>query len=287
MKQPITGRQRNVTAPEVLVKSTIITRARSPVGTFIALTLIAALLIFAGVYLITDGGILTRLREKTGANQAYFTTIQDSLKKYPRPHLITVYAFAIVAGAAAVGVLGSFIRTNQFRFTTGRVAGAVEGGENGMIEKRGLWMYLPLCLLTWFPLTALFMLLDKWLATALLRRLLGNDLFNRFGGYLVPVLWIALSGSLAFLLLWTLWKRLRPWLGRSLFLPGFRRRLPFSKVNRLEIQNSGEGRTVLVLILANGSAWTVQGGRVKRLQRIGAILSRRLGLERRDFATWA
>jgi len=55
----------------------------------------------------------------------------------------------------------------------------------------------------------------------------------------------------------------------------------------MEIQNSGEGSTVLVLVLANGSHWTIQSGRVKRLQRIGAVLSRMVGLERRDFVTWA
>lgn len=258
-------------------------------GTFIALALITTLLIVAGLYLITDGGILNRFREKTGASQSFITKVHEAVKQYERPHLITVYALAIVAGAAAVSLFGSFIRTNQYRFTAagqGRGPGtAKELG--GFIEKRGLWLYLPLCLLAWALLTALFMFFDKWIAAGILRRLLGQDLFNRFGGYLVPVLWIALSGGLALLLLWTLWKRLRPWLGRSLFLPGFRRRLPFSKVKRLEIQDSGEGATILVLILANGSAWTLQGGRLKRLQRLGAVLARRLGLERRDFVTWA
>jgi hypothetical protein len=262
------------------VKTTITTKARSPVGTLLALTLVASLLVFAGLYLVTDGGMLTRFKVMLAdysRAQSILTTLQDNLKKYDRPQLITLYALAIVAGAAGVSIVGSFIRTNQYRFVAARKE----------VEKRGLWMYVPLCVLAWAMLTGILMLCDKWAVTGPVRWLLGPAFFDRFGGYVVPVLWIALSGGIAYAVIWALWRRLERWLGRSLFVPGWRRRVPFSKIKRMEIQNSGEGATVLVLVLANGSAWTIQSGRVKRLQRVGAVLSRRLGLERRDFVTWA
>jgi hypothetical protein len=279
-KQCGPGGNIDVPALEIAVKTTITTRARSPIGTFLALALVAATLVIAGLYLITDGRFFTRLSEifaNLAAARSLTQGIQDNLKKYDRPQLITVYALMIVGGAAAVGVIGSFIRTNQYRFLAG------EAG----IEKRGLWLYLPLCAIAWALLTGLVMLCDKWLVTGIMRGLFGQGIYDRISGWIIPFLWPAVSGAIAWGLLWTLWRRVERYLDRSLFVPGLRRRVPYTKVKRMEIQNSGEGSTVLVLVLANGATWTIQTGRLKRLQRLGALLSRRLGLERRDLVTWA
>lgn len=262
------------------VKTTITTRARSPLGTLLALAFVAVTLVFFGLYLVTDGGFFTKLKEQIAAYaaaQSVLQTLHDNLKKFDRPHLLTIYALSIVAGAAAVGLFGSFIRTNQYRFIAGK----------NVIEKRGLWFYLPLCVLAWAALTAIMMFCDRWAIFTLAHRLLGDALYNRISGTALPALWVTLSGAFSWLLLWVLWRRLRPWLGSSLHVPGFRRHVPFSRIKRMEIQNSGEGSTVLVLVLASGAAWTIQAGRVKRLQRLAAVLSRRLGLERRDFITWS
>jgi hypothetical protein len=262
------------------VNTTITLRASSRLGTFFALALVVAVLIVAGLYLLTDGGFFTALRDslaRLSPAQSAVQAVQDALRKYDRPHLLTGFALLIVGGAAAVGLLGSFIRTNEYRF----VAGA------DFVEKRGLWLHLPLCVLAWAALTALLMLCDKWAIASATRVLLGQSVSDKLGGFLLTPLWIAISGAMAWLVLWTSWQRLRPWLDRSLCVPGLRRAVPFTRIRRLEIRNTSEGATVLVLILANGAAWTIQTGRVQRLQRLAVVLSRRLGLERRDFVTWA
>jgi hypothetical protein len=103
----------------------------------------------------------------------------------------------------------------------------------------------------------------------------------------IPLLWITRS-----------WRRLWTWIPvRSLrnfriplidlYIPGFKKRIPCSRVKRLEIQSGAEGGTSLVLTFRDERAWTIARGRQKRLQRIGSVAGRAMGLQRRDLLTWS
>jgi hypothetical protein len=104
------------------------------------------------------------------------------------------------------------------------------------------------------------------------------------------VAWAALLPPMPLIVLWALVPQV---LRVNLFVPGFRKRVPFARVKRMEIQAAGEGGaggiggTMLVLTLANDFTWTINRGSPRRLQRLGSVLSRVVGLERRDLMTWA
>jgi hypothetical protein len=269
-----------------LMTKTLATRARSPLGLLLALLLLSILLTLAGLFLASDGRIIPWLRDSwvslhsakaaplppDGPLQTFITKV----KTYDRPHLLAVYGGMIVATALAAGAVGRFIRTNQFRFVP----------KDRVVERRPLWLFLPLWVPAWALLFAVLLLPGRGVAEWLVRRLLHTDAAANPPALLVTPLGLLLAGGIAAAFLAASWRLLRPWLGRSLYVPGLRNAVPFDAVRRLEIQASEQGAPSLVLALRSGSAWLIAKGSVKKLQRLARTAARLLGLKQQDLVTW-
>jgi hypothetical protein len=260
-----------------IVKNHVTTVSRSPLGLFIALLLVTTFLLLVGLHLATAGSFFDKIKAALGNVQPPKTALDalsDQIKKFERPQVLAMYGALILAGAGVVTFLGCFIRTYRFRFMP----------RARCLERQALWLYIPSWALLGLPLLLLVMGLLRPLAAPLLKAPLGTWLF--------PALWLALSIGVTAGLLVTLRYLLARYLDFSLFIPGGRKRIPFSQVNRIEIRQTGEGPTVLALTLKGAAVgvqrtWIVSRGSPKRLQRLGSVLSRILGLERRDLVTWS
>lgn len=216
--------------------------ARSPLGRWIALLVVALVLLLVGIHLATDGQYFMKSATLAGlprfqrAGQTIFSTLSDHFKKYDRLDLLVGYGVSILVGFALSGVIGGLIRSYRFSVVRAK-AGAV-------IERRSLWAFI--------PLTAI----------------------RRFWRRVWTIIPVSSMRNLPIPLF-------------DLYIPGLARRVPVSRIKRLEIQSDGEGATALVAVFRDESAWTLSRGRTKRLQRLGSVLSRAMGMERRDLLTWS
>jgi hypothetical protein len=79
-----------------------------------------------------------------------------------------------------------------------------------------------------------------------------------------------------------------PWLGRrNWFVPGFRKRVAWERIKRMEVQGAAEGGTELVITFGDDWTWVICRSAPRQLQRVGGALGRVMGLARRDLVTWS
>src|SRR5437016_1378166 len=107
---------------ESLVQKKLIISARSPLGRWIAMLLVSALLLLFGMYLATDGGFFSKTipgalgGPAQAAAKVTLDSISTSLKTYERQDLLFRYGAAIFVGFLFTGLLGRCIRSYRFQF---------------------------------------------------------------------------------------------------------------------------------------------------------------------------
>jgi hypothetical protein len=333
-----TTRQRHRRNPTILTKR-ITTSAPSPLGHWLALAAVSAVLLYFGLYLATDGGVnlkiqsyvnsLTSNKNVQQAQKEMTAAISDRFKKYERPQLLAYYGIAIAAGFLAAGWIGAVIRSYRFSFYPGQ----------GVIERQAMWFFIPAWLLAWIVLALIVFLFTGTTRTLtihvpvsfLIALLVPAAVWAWFADWAwdkvrLPLKWwpvrvykwviVWLSGALVILLLriivrqdymlplptplWLILILLMPpaiivpgfiflpeIARRKLFIPGLSRQIPASRIKRLEVQPRAEGGTILVLTFADERSWTICTSSPRKLQRLGGVLGRLLGLERRDLVTWS
>ena len=104
------------------MNKSILTKARSALGTFVALTLAVAILVYLGLYLLTNGGIVSSTLKTFHdffamfkSAEVFMQQFKAGAEKYDRLEQLEGYALLILAAAPLVVLLSRFIRTNQFR----------------------------------------------------------------------------------------------------------------------------------------------------------------------------
>lgn len=134
------------------MKSHLSTSAPSPLGQWLALTAVAVPLILVGMYLalgdITSGdtsrmqGIINSVfssEKYREAGRQFSQYLVDHFKNYTRLELLVYYGIAIFAAFVLQRSLSRFLRSYRFVFYRSR----------GILERRALWLVIPLWLAAW------------------------------------------------------------------------------------------------------------------------------------------
>ncbi len=154
------------------------------------------------------------------------------------------------------------------------------------MERQALWFYLPGQALASIFMFMVVLLCDQWLIGWLLPAGINREVPLALGPLLFIPVWLMVTLVITIGLFSATRRLLQPYLMWDVHIPGRRIEISFSQVQHIEVESTGEGAAMLVLNLNGQRRWAICKGGVRRLQRLGSVVSRMVGLERRDFVTW-